>query len=96
MSTDAIGPGAGGFEVIDAKEIIRLKVEPNDEGGHTVHTRVSATGTEMVAGVGVMLADWIHGVCQEVPADPAVELGGMLAAIQDQAFRSLAAKKEAR
>jgi len=96
MTTEAIGPGAGGFEAIDAKEIVRLKVEENEEeGGFTVHTVVRATGSELVAGVGVMLSDWIQGVTEGTEHEASIELGGLLAAIQDQAFRSLAAKTEA-
>lgn len=91
MTTEAIGPGAGGYEAIPAKEILRLKLEPNEAGdGFVVHQWTKSTGSELVAGVGVLLAQWIQQVSRENGADPRIELGQMIAAIQSQAFHSLA------
>lgn len=83
------------YESLGGREVARIKVEANDAGdGFVVHSKLEASGAELVAGVGVALADWISGVARGKAIDPTIELGMMMAAIQSQAFAVLAERRE--
>lgn len=90
MSTEAVHPH-GDYHSKPGTEVLRIKVEDR-EGGRMIHSATNGTGDQLVSALGVVLADWIHASAAQHGGNPALELLGMLAAIQNEAAMTLARK----